>query len=156
MRFNFEGNRFDVSFEGNQKTMNRSGTSDHYYDYFDNYYWFQGSGKIVEKDSGKETVFLFSTPEVRNGKDVKFENCIFLHNSPSHGHKPLPKIIFPGREPYLIDLIVGRMLVEINSDDQNLIPHCNLVPMDYSTLVAQGIIPGPYGQISLPGLATTF
>lgn len=154
MRLNLGGNRFDVFFDGNQEMMTRSGTSDHYYDYSDDYYWVQGSGKIVEKASGKETVFLFSTPQVRDGKDVRFEDRIFSHNSPSLGHKPLSEIILPGREPYLVDFIAERMLVEIDGDKRNLIPHCHLVSLDYNTLVAQGVIPDSGGQVSLPGLVT--
>lgn len=152
MRLHLTGNDFDFVVEGNQRY--RQGTSRDTMgdDCYASWRWFEGSGKVVEKSTGKETVFLIRTRHIEFGSEYTLEQLVYRCSTLA---QPLPKRLVPGREPYLADLIARQTLAEIAADKQNVIPHCHLGSLDYGQLVAQGIIAGGEGELTLPGLAVT-
>jgi hypothetical protein len=155
MRLRLVGNQFDVIVDGDQRY--REGT---YRDTMDDdcwtlYRWFEGSGKVIEKASGKETPFILRSRDVELGGIQTLQEHVFSHNSPSLAEKPLSEIMLSGREPYLVDLIAQQALMEIATDTRNVIPHCRLGGLDYNFLIAHGIIPSWDGTVTLPGLAAT-
>lgn len=151
MRLNLEGNDFVVIIEGDQQT--RRGTSrDTMGDaYSVSRRWFEGAGKIIEKATGKVTVFILLTRQIEFGSKLTLKDYLYGHTTLA---PPLAEIMLEGRESYLADLIARQALDEIASDKTNIIPHCKLGSLDYGQLVAQGIIAGGTGEVALPGLAT--
>lgn len=149
MRVELKGNEFDFIVEGYQQYKQGTSRDSEGDDCYASWRWFEGTGKIVEKAAGKETVFLLRTPRIEFGSELTLQQLVY-----SPYAKQLAERIILDREPYLADLIARQTLAEIAADKQNIIPHCHLGAIDYGQLVAQGIVPSSDGQVSLPGLAT--
>ena len=154
MRLNLEGNDFVVIIEGDQETKRGSSRDTMGDEYSTMWRWFEGTGKIFERVTGKERVFILCTRQIESGPKGTLEGHLYSHTGPP-AQKPLAEIMLKGRKPYLVDLIARQALDEIAADKTNIIPHCHLGAIDYGQLVAQGIIAGWTGQVALPGLATT-
>lgn len=151
MRMHLIGNEFEVIVEGGQCYRRGTVRDTMGDDCYATWRWFEGSGKVVEKSTGKESMFLLRTPHIEFGSQRTLEEHMFSYHQSLHA-KPLREVIIAGREPYLADVIARQVLAEIASDKQNIVPHCRLGNLDYGQLVAQGVIAGWNGEVALPGL----
>ncbi len=156
MRLNFEGNRFDIVVEANKKSEKREHGSEYYCSHA-THYWYEGSGKVVDKETGKESPFLFRTWEAEEIPDRQLEDYIFSSNHASYGtdshRNPMKKLsLIEYRRSELVDLIATNVLTKISADRESVIPHFHFSQLGHQMLVEKGFAPSEVGQISLPSL----
>ena len=162
MSMHLKGDRYDFIAEGgpcSRKGTARDTMGD---DYHTTWYWFQGQGKVVDKKTGHETVFIIETRhnETGYGQGLTFEVFLFANLI---GVAGLRQRVLIGRESILADFVAERMLIEIAaSDKRHIIPRCQLASKEYKEernlwqeLLARGIVADENGQASLPGLSVS-
>src|SRR5579872_4506418 len=124
-RIELHGVSYDFTLVGSQ--FMQSGTSRDTMgdDCHTSWAWFEGEGRVVEKATGKITVFLLRTRHIEFGSRRSLEDLVFGYHGVWNETR-LRDQVLPGREPYLADYIAKRAVAEAEADKVNIIPHCQL------------------------------
>ena len=155
----FEGNRFDIILDGEKKSGSFQRGSE-YCTYSVEDFWYQGSGKILDKSNNQESIFLFRTWAVEAPTSQRIlRDYVLISDRASYGRYPIRNpmknlLLVEGREKNLIDLLAERILTAISMDKRNLIPVYSFRQLSHNELVLNGFVPSEEGQIHLPNLAT--
>lgn len=160
MRNVLEGRKFTLLLEGKVQRQDCDRGSE-YYEYTSTEFWYEGAGRVIEKSTGEASMFLFETwaAEVSPFR-ASLEDQILISNR-GHGgwdSKRNPDYHLPlieNRRPDLIDVLAQKVLEKISADTESIIPKYFFDRFSHAWLIDQGYLPGPDGQISLPGLVTT-
>lgn len=145
-----EGLSFDILLTADRRNQTRSHGSD-YVCYEAEHFWYNGIGKVVDRNTGQERVFLFSTHDTEDTPADSLKDAIFtmkgMYSSPD------PLIIVPGRESQFVDFLSRRIITKIEAEKNEIIPRYFFDWFEPKELILNGFVADETGQIFLPMIA---
>jgi hypothetical protein len=138
---------------GRIDSWTESGTSDHYYDYTDTYYRWEGSGVIKDKKTGISIQFNFFNNSSRQDPPKDLQSLLFstdreVRENFSRRALTLQEVATDdGKKiavPFICELLIKRI-----SECKEPIKNICMVPVKFSELVEAGLAPDFDGQIHI-------
>lgn len=145
-RLELIGKRYKMILSA-QKWTGERWTGSEYTTALNDFYWFQGEGKIIDLDDCKETIFTFSTWETRYNSKINLKDHIFDVTKLEYWEKKIQ--IVETMQPALIDYVC-ELSLDKNYHDSDIIPHVKFKRMDRKILSEKGFIFEEDGQMRIP------
>lgn len=141
-----ENERYKLFMQGGMHRWTVSGTSDHYYDYTDDYHQWRGAGVVVDKETGQSTQFNFSNPASRFGNPTADLKSLVLQTEQRNALAE--KFALPNQEGNIINFVCKRLLDKV-AKCTDPIKTIVIDHIPFAELINAGIMPDSSGQIHL-------
>ena len=141
-----ENERYQLFMLGTIARWEVSGTSDHYYDYTDNYHQWKGSGVIIDKNTGQMTQFNFSSPASRFGNPAPDLKSLVLQTEQRNASAE--KFALPNQESSVVNFVCERLLDKV-AKCTDPIKTIVIDHIPFAELIKAGIMTDGSGQIHL-------
>ena len=151
MELTLDGQRYTGKFVNVGQKEREELQSGEFFDYFTNYYWYEGVGSIKDKKTRKKYTLLLKT-STRLPPSTPLENCIVRFREQeaySNERRVEESRIVPGAYLKIIDLSLGELVSRIKESKED-IPTLQPIRLTSEYLIDHGLIFGDDGQIHLP------
>jgi len=140
-----KGDKYSVRLELEKRSCKWVHSSE-YYDSEEIEYWYQGLGMVTELETGKQTVFLVTTPY----RDDLFRAVFSIEKF--GGREP---VLAEGRENIFADFLAEDALAQTaHSLSEGIMPRIHLGSYPLKFLVMTGIVLEHSGQSWIPELVS--